>query len=200
MRAVWVLAIGAVTAGGLLACSVETSRYDTGSGGGGPLPAPSGDNSGGVANAQAMLVDVDTNRTMVAQPGDGVGVFTEYAAGGHWHVFWSCDTNRTSFDCGFNVNLSTGGPITDAAGESLDASDVLMTSQATNGELGVNSQTSTTIKGLTFDTAPGASIVLDAQIDGQRDGRILFFVQDGQVNGGYQGALADPLTLEPSSP
>lgn len=199
MRAVWVLAIGAMTSGLLLACTVETHPYDRGRGTPVP-PASTGSGSGGAVNAQAMLVDIDTNRTMIAQPGDGVGVFTEYAAGGHWHIFWTCDTNQTNFDCGFDVNISTTGPITNAAGESLDASDVLLLTQTPSGQLGINSQTSTTLKGITFDAAPGAAIVLDAQIDGQHDGRILFFVQDGQVNGGYQGALADPLTLEPTSP
>jgi hypothetical protein len=185
----------------LLACSSTVETGDYASRGGTPVPITSGGSSTGTApSSQAMLVDVDTNRTMVAQGGDGVGVFSEYAAGGHWHVFWTCDTNRTNLDCGFNVGLTTTGAITNAAGQSLDANDALSLGQAASGQVSVQTQTSTLIQGVTFDTAPGSAVALDAQIDGQRDGRILFFVQDGKVNGGYQGALADPLTLEPSSP
>ena len=202
MRAVWALAGGAITSTALLlACSSTVETRDYGSRGGTTVPVTSGGSSAGAApSTRAMLVDLDTNRTMVAQGGDGVGVFTEYAAGGHWHVFWTCDTNRTNLDCGFNVGVTTTGPITNAAGQSLDANDALSLGQAASGQVSVQTQTSTMIQGVTFDTAPGSAVVLDAQIDGQRDGRILFFVQDGQVNGGYQGALADPLTLDPSSP
>ena len=202
MRAVWAVAGGAVIfATVLAACTVESRPYSSGGGGVAPsAPSMSGGGANTVDSTQAMLVDIDTNRTMTAQPGDGVGVFTEYAAGGHWRVFWACDTNRTAFDCSFKIGVSTSGPITNAAGESLDVTDALGLTQATSGQLSVDALTSTTIKGVSFDTAPGTSIVLDAQVDGSHDGRILFFVQDGQVNGGYAGELADPLTFEPSSP
>jgi hypothetical protein len=64
----------------------------------------------------------------------------------------------------------------------------------------VTSTTRSGIDSVTFDTAPGASITLDAQINGTENGQLLFFVQDGKVNGGYQGTISDPLMLEPSSP
>jgi hypothetical protein len=199
MRAAWSMAGGSVVCGVLLlSCTVETRSYSGSHGGSAPVGA-SGGSSGATSNAP-LLVDVDTNRTMIAQPGDGVGVFTEYAAGGHWHVFWTCDTNRTNFDCRFNVGISTDGPITNAAGESLDATDQLALGQTATGQLSADAQTAASIKGLTFDTAPGAAITLDAQVDGQRDGAILFFVQDGLVNGGFAGTLTDPLMLEPSNP
>ena len=137
---------------------------------------------------------------MTAQPGDGVGVFTEYAAGGHWHIFWTCDTNRTNFDCLFNVGISTAGAITNPAGDALDTTDQLSLNQAPAGQLTAVAQTAATIKGVTFDTAPGAIVTIDVQVDGQRQGEFLFFVQDGLVNGGYAGRLTDPLMLEPSSP
>jgi hypothetical protein len=200
MRALWALVGGSIVTGALLlACTAETRSYG-GFAGGGPVPNTSSGSSGNVAVAEAMLVDVDTDRTMTAQAGDGVGVFTEYAAGGHWRVFWTCDTNRTNFDCGFDVGISTSGQITNANGDSLEAADQLQLAQAATGNLGVVAQTSTAIKGVTFDTTPGAVITLDVTVDGQRDGKILFFVQDGRVNGGYAGNLADPLMLEPSSP
>ncbi|MBV9947118.1 MAG: hypothetical protein JOZ69_09745 [Myxococcales bacterium] len=40
----------------------------------------------------------------------------------------------------------------------------------------------------------------DAKLDDTEQGSLLFFVQNGVVNGGYSGPLADPLTLEPSTP
>src|SRR5690242_1712082 len=53
-----------------------------------------------------MLVDVDTDQTMNAVGGDGVGVFVEYAKGGHWHVWWTCDTNKTQESCDFAVTMT----------------------------------------------------------------------------------------------
>src|ERR1700736_6314658 len=91
------VAASAVLVGG---CAVETSAPASGGGGtsGTAYPGPtgtaggSGSSSGASAGVQPMLVDVDPNRTMTAQPGQGVGVFTEYVTGGHWRVWWTCHT------------------------------------------------------------------------------------------------------------
>jgi hypothetical protein len=151
-----------------------------------------------------MLVDVDPNRTMTATPGDGVGVFTEYQSGGHWHVWWTCDTNKTSLSCNFDVSVSvTQGTIANVAGE-VGRGDTL--AQASSTELRALTTTTTEVSGITFDTAmpDGPTslpvITLDAKMDGVEDPTFLFFVQDGQVNGSFAGSLTDPLMLEPSAP
>lgn len=203
----------------LAACAVET-RPSGGFSYGGTWAgaASSGSSSGGAGSSsgsssgaatQPMLVDVDPNRTMTAQPGQGVGIFTEYVTGGHWHVWWTCDTSQTNLDCSFDVNISTGsGAITRAAGEGLSTTDQLLTAGPSG--IDVVTRTSTGISGVSFDTPPGAVITLDAKLNGQEDGALLFFVQSGDpgdggppqplVNGGYRGKLTDPLMLEPSSP
>jgi hypothetical protein len=208
--AAWVgraIVIGTVSSGLLpvAGCAVETSAPSSSSGGGTAYPGAygggggGGSSSGAPASAQPMLVDVDPNRTMTAQPGQGVGVFTEYVTGGHWHIWWTCDTNQTSFDCSFDVTVSVGGgPVTNAVGEGLAATDRIVQSSA--GQIEIVTQTSTQTSGVSFDTSPGAVITLDGKMNGQDDGAFLFFVQGGQVNGGYQGVLTDPLMLEPLSP
>jgi hypothetical protein len=179
---------------------------DEGSGGGvsyayGGAGSASGSGSGGSSSGgstKPMLVLVDTDRTMNANPGDGVGVFTEYRTGGHWRVWWTCDTNKTSQSCSFDVVASVaGGSLDNVAGMSLATSD-----QLAQGGAQVEAQTTTTtsVQGMTFDAPAGATITLDAQMDGQRDGSFLFFVQDGKINGGYSGMLTDPLMLQPSAP
>ena len=45
---------------------------------------------------------------------------------------------------------------------------------------------------------PGQPIELEVRLNGVRDGRFFFFVQNGLVNGGYTGQLSDPLVLSPS--
>ena len=159
--------------------------------------ASSSGGSGGGTGTKPMLVVVDTDRVMNATPGDGVGVFTEYRSGGHWRIWWTCDTNKTSQSCSFNVTAASG-TISNVAGISLQAGDTA--GQPTDSQASAATTTTVTAQGMTFDTAPGATITLDAQMDGQETGEILFFVQDGKINGGYMGTLTDPLQLQPSTP
>jgi hypothetical protein len=195
-------AIAVCVAGGaaaLVGCSGDTSGPVYGGGtsaggfGGGAGPTSTG------AATQPMLVDVDPDKTMTAQPGQGVGVFTEYATGGHWHVWWTCDTNQTGLGCGFEVAVSVAsGSITNAVGETLENSDRLV--QESAAEIDLITQTSTGVDGVRFDASPGAVITLDAKLNGQDDGNLLFFVQDNLVNGNYKGTLTDPLMFEASTP
>jgi hypothetical protein len=172
--------------------------YYGGSGGG--TTSSSGSSS---ASSQPMLVVVDANQTMSASPGQGVGVFTQYQTGGHWNVWWSCDTSVTSESCNFDVTVSVStGAIANAAGQTLGSSDSLSVSGTQ--QLEVQTLTTTGIQGVTFDTSvPSGTtpiITLDAKLDGVDDGQYLFFVQDGKINGSFQVTLTDPLMLEPNVP
>jgi hypothetical protein len=147
-----------------------------------------------------MLVDVDPNQTMSVNAGSGVGVFTEYASGGHWHVYWTCDTNMTNLSCAFDVIVTVSAGTIENLQTQL-SSDTLQQS-ATHVE--VTTSTTTGVDGITFDTVvPQGTkpiITLDAKMDGVDSSKFLFFVQDGQINGNYTGSLTDPLMLEPSQP
>jgi hypothetical protein len=145
-----------------------------------------------------LVVVVDADRTLTATPGQGVGVFTEYRSGGHWHVWWTCDSSVTHSPCGFEVSASAvGGQISNVQPEGTASESVAIASPA---KVTVSTITTTGLDGVTFDTAPGETIEVDAQLNSVRDGHFLFFVQDGVVNGGYTGTLSDPLMLSPSEP
>ena len=200
------LALGVGVSAGLLAgCAIDGGRS---SGGGYGYAGGSGSSSGTPSSptgapTQPMLVDVDPDRTMSADPGNGVGVFTQYQSGGHWNVWWTCDTNKTSQPCSFDVTVTVStGSIASAAGQALERGDTL--TQASPQQLEVVATTTTGVDGVTFDTvvAPGTTpvITLDAKLSGAEDPSYLFFVQDGQINGNYAGSLTDPLMLEPSLP
>jgi hypothetical protein len=191
----------------LVGCVVdETGSGSSGGGYAGGGYGPSGgsttsSSSGG--GVQAMLVDVDPNRTMSANPGDGVGVFTEYESGGHWHVWWTCDTNKTSLPCAFDVTVSvTTGTIANLSGQTLERGDTV--TQASPTQIEATTTTTSAVDGMTFDTVvPSGTtpiITLDAKLSGVEDASFLFFVQDGQINGNYSGSLTDPLMLEPTIP
>jgi hypothetical protein len=160
----------------------------------------SGSTSGGPSSATPILVDIDTDKTMNAAPGEGVGVFVEYASGGHWHIWWTCDTNVNPggpVTCDFSVHANiTKGTITLKSDAPAGTSRLLPSGQ----ELDLDTTTGAEVHGFTFDTDPGAVVTLEATIGGQRDGRYFFFVQNGQVNGGFSGTLTDPLMLEGTKP
>jgi hypothetical protein len=188
----WSIVAGASVAAAVAGCVIDTRSQRDGEmrrvGSAGP-PA-------GVA---PMLVVVDADRTLIASPGAGVGVFTEYQTGGHWHVWWTCDTSVTGLPCSFQVAVSvSSGALSGLAGQLLEPSDTLV--QPTAAQAQVTTTTTTGVDGIAFDAAPGVAITVDAQVDGLKDGSLMFFVQNGVANGNYQGALTDPLVFEPASP
>ncbi len=164
-------------------------------------PAPDPVGSSTAPNATPILVVIDTNKTMTAAPGDGVGIFTEYTSGGHWHVWWTCDTNSPNGShqsCAFDVSATVpSGSFTNVAPDSLGPNDALVSDPQT---VHATSTTTTTVQGVFFDTAPGASIVLKGSISGNTDSSFFFFVQDGKVNGGFQGKLTNPIEFQGSKP
>jgi hypothetical protein len=188
------------------ACVVQSepgSGYSgDGSGGSSGGGTGTGSSSGG-ASAQPMLVDVDPDQTMNAAPGEGVGVFIQYKTGGHWNIWWTCDTNKTGLGCSFDntVTVSTGS-IANLAGQALETSDSV--TQPSTQKVEAVTSTTTGVDGITFDTPFSSGqtpvITLDAKLNGAENGQYLFFVQDGKINGDYQGMLTDPLMLEPKTP
>lgn len=163
-------------------------------------PAPSGASSPGSppASATPILVEIDTDQTMSADPGQGVGVFVEYGKGGQWHVWWTCDTLKTQKTCDFNLSMSVAtGQISSINTEELAGG--LSTSPSPT-QLDASTTTSTQVHGVRFATAPGAVLTLSATVSGLKDGSYIFFVQDGKVNGGFQGQLTNPLKLQGKTP
>jgi len=145
-----------------------------------------------------MLVEIDTDQVMTADPGQGVGVFTEYAKGGKWHVWWTCDTAKTNQDCDFAVNVTAAsGNITDVDAAELQGG---FSSTPTPSRVEARTKTASQLHGIKFSTNPGAVITLEASVGGVKDGAFLFFVQDGKVNGGFTGKVTNPLQLQGSTP
>jgi hypothetical protein len=150
------------------------------------------------AAGSPLLVEVDTDQTMNAVGGDGVGVFIEYGRGGKWHVWWTCDTDQTKQACDFAVGASVAtGAITNVDATELAGGFI---TSPTPSRVDAKSTVTTEVRGIRFDTAPGAVITLEASVGGLKDGSFLFFVQNGKVNGGYAGKLTNPLMLQGATP
>jgi hypothetical protein len=175
----------------LLGGLVSGCAFDSGPPPGqGPTPNPPG-------ATQPMVVVVDTGKTLAATPGDGVGLFVEYSAGGTWHVWWSCDTNRSGQSCPFAVTIDAASPVSNVVGENLTPDKI---AQPSATRLQTSSTVSYDLAGLRFQAVAGERITVTASMGGLQSGEFLFFVQDGQINGGYTGTLTNPLTFEPKTP
>lgn len=188
----------AVGAALLAGCVVDSSP--SGSSGGGGVAYGGGPvyQDAGTAPATPVLVQVDTDQTLESTPGQGIGVYVEYATGGHWNVSWTCDTALTSLSCNFTVNVSVAtGAITHPTAMPAMAGDGLALIPSGSESVAASSTTTSGADGFTFDTAPGARITVSVGLNAPLS---FFFVQDGKVNGGYQGPLANPLMFEPSTP
>lgn len=154
-----------------------------------------GETSGNTVGAMHAIID--SNETLTATAGEGVGVFVEYVSGGIWNVWWTCDTNLTGSACNFRVDAS----MVEGAIEELDASAAGGgATRPADNRVVVTATTGADIHGISFKASPGAELLLDATLNGVRDGSFIFFVQDGKVRGGYQDRVTDPLYLKGNRP
>ena len=150
-----------------------------------------------------MLVVVDTDQVMNADPGQGVGVFTEYFGGGKWHVWWTCDTAKSQQQCDVVLSATAAsGTISNLDSTALDNGSAVLSNPS---RIDATTTTTTQVHGITFSTNPGAVLTLEATVGGLREGpgpnrSFFFFVQDGKINGGFAGRLTNPLQLQGKTP
>jgi hypothetical protein len=183
-------AMALALSGFLVGCTADTSEAGLVGGGG-----PTGTSTAGSTTAP-LLADVDTNATLVTTPGSGIGVYVEYVSGGHWKVSWTCDTSITNLTCNFIVDATvTTGAITNESAEGFGSTDTL--TQTSSTQIEAVSATTLGVNTMFFDTTPGTTIQVSVRLDAPVS---FFFVQDGKVNGGYTGALTNPLLLQPTTP
>jgi hypothetical protein len=153
---------------------------------------------GSLPSSQPRTVAIDTGATITAQPGGGVGVFVQYAEGGHWTARTSCDTPTSGASCNYELFFSVVDGSTvlsnpeqrDVAGG--DTVDILA-----DGSLHFVSETSTNLDGFTFDATPGASLQLDMFLDGAEQPRFVYWIGQSVL---HTGAPTDPINLAPTAP
>jgi hypothetical protein len=143
------------------------------------------------------LVTIDADATIPLDPGESVGLFVQYARGGHWIVSTTCDTRTSGASCAFDVVISPapGAAFSNLSGQGLTREDTLELQD--DGTVHLVTATSLEIDGLTFDSDPGALIQIDALLDGADEPRLVHLVSDGAV---VEGVPTNPVEISPSSP
>jgi hypothetical protein len=161
----------------------------------------SGDRYGNDSGADSCGTNVergviDTDALLDVEPAVGVGVFVEYTSGGRWHVFTSCDTDESGYDCVFDIIVQPLGQsrIAGVSPEGLESQDDSLTILGAD-KVELVSRTDYDFDGFTLDTDPGAGISVDAFLDGSCTNYV-YWVGDGAV---HDGAPSSPIEFVPSA-
>jgi hypothetical protein len=162
----------------------------------------SGDFTGGPPPEQALSpnpqkVAIDTGATLSSKGGDGVGVFVQYASGGHWTLTTACDTNTSGQPCGFDLfvaGIDASTILSNPTGTTLEAGDVIEV--LPDGSIHLQTVTSTGLDGITLDTTAGATLDLVMYLDGLPQPQFIYWIGDKVL---HTGAPTDPINLAPSA-
>jgi len=149
--------------------------------------------------AEPVQTAIDTDRQIEVQPGEGAGVFIEYATGGHWLLRTTCDTLKNNTPCAWDVIITPedGRSISKAVGEDLEAgTDSVGTYPEYPRSYQLVTETNGDVDGIRFDTEPGTAIAVDAFLDGTCALPYFFWVGDGAAHG---GSPSNPLVLIPTA-
>lgn len=146
---------------------------------------------------QPATVSIATGATIVSEPGQGAGVFVEYLGGGAWHIWATCDTLQTGDSCLYDLALTAeaGARITSQTRFDKGSSDSLST---ISGGLEARFSTTTEVDEIRIDLdTPGASLSIEASLDGAGDSRILYWIGPDAL---HQGAPTNPVIFVPTKP
>lgn len=148
--------------------------------------------------ADPVQTEIDTDAKIETQPGVGAGVYVEYAAGGHWLLRTTCDTQKNATPCAWDIIVTPedGRSISNVAPQGLEAStDSVGTYPEYPRSIQLLAETGSDVDGITFDTEPGTAVAVDSFLDGACALPYVFWVGDGAA---HTGAPSNPIVLIPT--
>jgi hypothetical protein len=153
-----------------------------------PPPPPADDPS---------TIYVDANSSMETDPGYGVGLYVQYAEGGYWTVYTSCDTALSGEECAFDVVISPeyGLDLYNVSTQDFEIDDSVEFYE--DGSLHMVVYTTYGLNGVAFRSEPGASIQVDTFLDGYASPEVVYSVSRGVVR---EGAATNPAEFVPDLP
>ena len=157
-------------------------------------PAPAAE---GRSRVVVAVVTIDAGATLELTPGEGVGLFVQYAEGGHWNLSTTCDTRTSGQPCAFDVLISPApeASFSGVEGRGLSRDDRL--ELRPDGSVRLVTSTSFGTDGMSFDSEPGAIVEVDALLDGLPQPRFVYVVSEGAA---VEGVPTNPVAFSPSAP
>lgn len=153
--------------------------------------------SGAYACGHVQTGTIDVGMPLESPPGEAVGIFVDYEGEGRWHVFTTCDTASSGYECEFDILATPLGrsPVFDAQPDDIERDDRL----TIEGSDSVHflAYTALDTDGFYLETDPGATLELDVLLDGACGNGFLYWIGDGGI---HRGAPSNPFELEPAAP
>jgi hypothetical protein len=140
---------------------------------------------------------IDVDAPLASDPGEGVGLFIEYQEGGRWHLFTTCDSARSGYDCEFDVVVAPldGASVFGVIPEELERDDVIQVDA--HDRVRLLARTGLDQDGFYVDTDAGAPLGIDLLLDGDCANRYVYWIGEGGI---HSGVPSNPFELEPVAP
>jgi hypothetical protein len=153
--------------------------------------------SPGTQYVQIPKANIDTGATMAdIIPGNGIGLFIEYAAGGKWTVMFTCDTSvnpQPGLTCPWSIDAQTldGSAISGVDQQGLDGQDYIDHSKPS--VLAYDGITTTELDQFSFQAATGSPVGFDIiGLQGvPSPNGFVFWIGDGGLNKGVSALSFD---------
>lgn len=138
---------------------------------------------------------VDRGEVLTTELGAGAGLFVEYAEGGRWTLWTSCDTDLSGRPCFWDVYVSAQSAIGSLDTQGFEAGEDVV-DYSGDSSLAMFTTTTSGSDGITFSTEPGALIRLEVYLDGVDAPDYLVWFNSGIQS----GAPYNPVVFQPDAP
>ncbi len=152
----------------------------------------------GAPTDQVQHVDIETGEMLTADPGQGAGVFVEYAAGGEYHVFATCDTSTSGLSCQWVMVTSIDPTLSLGAKDDGTLEDDDSITRVDKGAVRLLFNSGSDFDGAVLTVPPGEKLRLNVMLDGCYTTNLVSWISSGTMV--QNGAPTDPVDFVPSSP
>lgn len=143
----------------------------------------------------AVYTTIDADHVLDTDLGEGAGLFVEYAVGGRWTLWTSCDTNVTGSLCFWDVSVvPQRGGIFDPLEFDTEGFDAV---EAYESSLRFYAETGSHTDAVEFYADPGALLEITVTLDGYDAPEYLVWFGNGFVHNGANGL---PVVFQPDQP
>ncbi len=144
---------------------------------------------------EPFYATIDRGATLTTDLGYGAGLFVEYAEGGQWTLWSSCDSYVSQASCFWRADVIVhDADIATFDGLELEDGDYLTHDGA---NLSLDWVTSYESDAVTFTTEPGALVEVHLYLDGISAPGYFVWYGNGDVQ---DGAPSNPVVFQPDAP
>lgn len=142
-------------------------------------------------------VAIQPDQALDAAPGEGVGIFVQYATGGQWRIWTTCDTFVSKSVCSFDIFAGTPKleQLRAYSAENVEGYDTVK--DLGDGTIEFLADTDSDTDVLSLEMDPGAPLDLEVYLDGQSAEAFIYWVSDDVI---HAGAPENPIQFRPVAP